>query len=95
VVVLFFKAVQLKDELAIGDQSLIGRAAVCTLTAKQLLVPAAAFFDVVHCDEWLGTHSRTSKQIAVRCHHSCDMRSFHTWRKETWLGISLDDGEGS
>jgi hypothetical protein len=56
VVVCDFEAVQLHDQLAIGNQSLIFAPAVRALTAKQALVPPAARFDVGHRDEGLGTH---------------------------------------
>src|SRR5205823_2022156 len=51
-----FKAVQLEDQHATGDQALIYRPAVGALTAEQTLIPSTARFDVGHGDEGLRTH---------------------------------------
>ena len=65
VVVFDLKAVQLQDQHAVGDQSLIFRAAVRALAAEQTLVPPAARFDVGHCDEGLGTHRDIHSSLAA------------------------------
>jgi hypothetical protein len=56
VVVIDLNAVQLQDQPVIRHQSLIFRAAVRALAPEQTLVPAAARFDIGHCNEGLGTH---------------------------------------
>jgi hypothetical protein len=53
VVVFDLKTVQLKDQRIIQDQSLIFRAAMRTVTAKEMLIPAAARRDIAHADEGL------------------------------------------
>ena len=53
VVMLHIPAVQLKDQSAVPDDSLVFRATMPALTAKQPLIPAAARFNVVHADEGL------------------------------------------
>jgi hypothetical protein len=49
-------AMQLKDQPVTRDQSLILRAAMCTLTAEETLIPATARFDVAHAHERLWMH---------------------------------------
>jgi hypothetical protein len=48
--VLYVPAMQLKDKLPIVDEALIFVTAVSAGAAKQLLVPAAARFDIVNAD---------------------------------------------
>ena|SRR5947209_7597758 len=56
VMVLYFKAVQLKDELTIRDQLFICRASMITPAAEQTLIPPAARFHVGDGDQRLRTH---------------------------------------
>ena len=55
VVMYDLEAVQLEDQGAVRDQSLVFRAAVVAPTAEQTLVPAAACLDVGHGNQGLGT----------------------------------------
>jgi hypothetical protein len=59
------KAVQLEDQRAIRDQSLVFRAAVRALTAEEALIPPAARFDVGHGDQGLGMHENLRLNSAV------------------------------
>lgn len=54
--VFYFEAVQLKDELAIRDQPLIFGAAMIARAAQQTLIPSAACFHIGYGDERLRTH---------------------------------------
>lgn len=56
VVVSDAKTMQLEDEHAIGNQPLILGSTVRALAAEEVLVPAAARFDIGHRNERLGTH---------------------------------------
>ena len=58
-VVFHFEAVQLKDQLAIGNQLLVMGTSMKTPAAQQSLVPSAAGFHVGYCDERLRSHSGT------------------------------------
>ena len=56
VMVFYFEAVQLKDKLAIRDQSLIFRAPMIAPAAQQTLIPSATRFHIGYGDERLRTH---------------------------------------
>lgn len=58
VMVLDIPAMQLHHEAILPDKALILGASVGTLTAQQVLIPAAAAFDVADANQWLGTHER-------------------------------------
>ncbi len=57
--VFHFKAVQLKDQLAIRDQLLVLGASMKTPAAQQALVPSAAGFHIGYCDKRLRSHGST------------------------------------
>ncbi len=59
-------SMQLKDQPAIRDQSLILRAAVRTLTAEETLIPATARFDVARAHERLWMHKNLGA-IVILC----------------------------
>jgi hypothetical protein len=63
VVVCDLKTVQLEDEAAFGDQSLVLRPAVRTLTAKEVLIPLAACLDVGDRNEGLRTHATSAAKL--------------------------------
>jgi hypothetical protein len=65
VMVLGFKAVQLQNEGAVLYQLLIFCAAVSAAAAQQMLIPAAAGFDVGHTDERLRAHGCKSIKTAA------------------------------
>jgi hypothetical protein len=54
--VFYFKAVQLKDKLAIRDQLLKRGAPMTAPAAQQTLIPSAACFHIGNADERLRTH---------------------------------------
>jgi hypothetical protein len=56
VIVFYFEAVQLKDKLAIGDQSLIVGAPMIAPAAQQALIPPATCFHIGYRHERLRTH---------------------------------------
>ena len=56
VMMLHFKAVQLKNELAIRTQPLVLRTPVIALQAQQTLIPPAADFHISYCNQRLRTH---------------------------------------
>lgn len=56
VMMLHIPAVQLKHEPALRNQSLVLRAAVVTLAAKETLIPATARLDIAHANQGLWTH---------------------------------------
>jgi hypothetical protein len=56
VVVLHFKAVQLKDELSVPEQLLIGCGAMTALATEQTLIPTATCFHIRYSDERLRMH---------------------------------------
>jgi hypothetical protein len=51
------EAVQLKDELPVGNELLICGTSMVAHAAQQMLVPSAARFNIVHCDQRLRAHS--------------------------------------
>ena len=59
VVMLSFKTVELKNQLAAEDQLLILRAAVIASTPEKALVPFAARAHIADSDQRLGPHSTT------------------------------------
>ncbi len=65
--VINFKAVQLKDQLAIRNQLLVLGPSMKTPAAQQALVPSAAGFDIGYGDERLRTHcgSITRPQLMI------------------------------
>ena len=56
VMMLDFKAMQLKNQLIVCNQLLVMGAAVSTRAAEQALVPTAAGFHIGDGDQRLGTH---------------------------------------
>jgi hypothetical protein len=56
VMVFFVPAVELHDQLIVGNKALVLTAAVTALAAKELLVPPAAGLDVANRDQWLWSH---------------------------------------
>jgi hypothetical protein len=56
VIVLHIPAMQLKDQLTMRVEALIGRAPVPALTAQQSLIPATARLNITHTDKGLGVH---------------------------------------
>jgi hypothetical protein len=55
-VMVDLEAVELKDELAVPDQTLVLPSAVRAVTTQEPLVPSAARLDVGHRNEGLWTH---------------------------------------
>ena len=58
VMVLHVPAVQLQNQPAVRDESLILSAAVVTLTTQEALIPAAACLDVTHANQGLRAHMK-------------------------------------
>ena len=56
VMVLYFKAVQLKDELSVPEQLLIRGAAMTALATQQTLIPTATCFHICYGYERLRMH---------------------------------------
>ncbi len=56
-VMLDVPSVQLKNQPAVRNEPLILSAAMRTLTAKQVLIPAAARLNIAHADKGLGMHT--------------------------------------
>jgi hypothetical protein len=50
--------VQLEDQCATRNQSLIFRGAVRALATEEALVPSAASFDITHANEGLWSHTK-------------------------------------
>jgi hypothetical protein len=63
--VLHVPSVQLQNQSALRNQPFILGAAVCALTTKQALIPAAARFDITHANEWLWVHTRSI--VTIKC----------------------------
>jgi hypothetical protein len=58
VMVLDVPLVQLEDQCATRNQSLIFRRAVRALATEEALVPSAASFDITHANEGLWSHTK-------------------------------------
>jgi hypothetical protein len=66
VIMFYVETVQLKDELAVRDQSLIFGAAMIAPAAQQTLIPSAARFYVGYGDERLRTHPKQRSISSLR-----------------------------
>jgi hypothetical protein len=53
------ECVQLQDQRPVRDETLIFPPTMSTRAAEKAPIPAAACLDVVHGDQWLGTHFAT------------------------------------
>jgi len=53
VVMLHIPGVQLKNEPALGNEPLVLRASMPTLTPEQTLIPATAGLNIAHANQWL------------------------------------------
>jgi hypothetical protein len=53
VMILFLPGVELKDQLAVGNEALVVRTAVGTLTAKKTLIPATARLNISRANQGL------------------------------------------
>jgi hypothetical protein len=61
------KSMQLEDQNAVRNQSLVFRPSVCAPAAQEPLIPAATCLDVTDCNKGLGTHGAF---IASSCHEA-------------------------
>jgi hypothetical protein len=52
--------VQLQNKLAIGLETLVIRSTMGTRAIQNLLIPAAACFDITYANQWLWAHRRIS-----------------------------------
>ena len=60
---LGLKAVKLKDEISVVQETLVRGAAVATAATEQPLIPPAASFDVGHCDQGLWAHKLSTPSL--------------------------------
>ena len=56
VMILLVPGMELKDQLTIGNEPLVVRAAMGTLTAKETLIPATTRFDIARANKRLWMH---------------------------------------